>query len=57
LLSNLIKPCYSLRFIASNGYELLIGLKTPVRSSFFHYLGFLPVSPHRSQVMVVLYVL
>ncbi|KRX11824.1 hypothetical protein T07_3971 [Trichinella nelsoni] len=22
---------------ASNGYERLIGLQTPVRSSFFHY--------------------
>ncbi|KRZ00120.1 hypothetical protein T11_7461 [Trichinella zimbabwensis] len=32
--------------LASNGYERLIGLQTP---------GFLPVSPHRSQVMVVLY--
>ncbi|KRX14106.1 hypothetical protein T07_9620 [Trichinella nelsoni] len=49
LLSNLIKPCYSLRFIASNGYERLTSLKTPVSSSFFHDLGFLHVSPHRSQ--------
>ncbi|KRX11793.1 hypothetical protein T07_10186, partial [Trichinella nelsoni] len=24
-------------FRASNGYERLIGLQTPVRSSFFHY--------------------
>ncbi|KRX11329.1 hypothetical protein T07_12211 [Trichinella nelsoni] len=39
----------------TNEYERLIGLQTLVRTSIYNVQALQPVSPHRSQVMVLLY--